>query len=263
MNGKFTIGADAAAAAGPVGRNASAATDAQLSAEILSYSRSRGLFAGVALDGTAIQVDGGANQAYYGNTGFTPAGPVVPQNGQLPQSAIRLMNAIAQYSGGAVPAQVAQAANVAPAGAMPANLAAAPGAMPAGQAAAAAPGVPDLAAVRTRAGETVAATAGNAGRQLEAFPGHAARVGHRAGPAVACRFDGRRSIATKPSCETRSTRHLPSGPSSAPRWICCGGIASSARLCRGPPRFCRRRPRYRRPVRRRARTGAAVLANDE
>jgi lipid-binding SYLF domain-containing protein len=47
VNGKFTIGADAAAAAGPVGRNASASTDGHLKAEIYSYSRSRGLFAGV------------------------------------------------------------------------------------------------------------------------------------------------------------------------------------------------------------------------
>ncbi len=100
MNGKFTIGADAAAAAGPVGRQAAAATDAQLCAEILSYSRSRGLFAGVALDGTAIQVDGGANQVFYGNTGFTPAGAALSPNAQLPQSAVRLMNTIAQYTGG-------------------------------------------------------------------------------------------------------------------------------------------------------------------
>jgi len=51
MRGKLTIGADAAVAAGPIGRDASAATNAQLKAEILSYSRSRGLFAGVAIDG--------------------------------------------------------------------------------------------------------------------------------------------------------------------------------------------------------------------
>ena len=65
MRGKFTIGADAAVAVGPVGREASAATDAQLKAEILSYSRSRGLFAGVAIDGAAMQVDHKATAAYY------------------------------------------------------------------------------------------------------------------------------------------------------------------------------------------------------
>ncbi len=71
VNGKFTIGADAAAAAGPVGRNASASTDAQMKAEIYSYSRSRGLFAGVAIDGAALRIDYDANEAIYG-AGITP-----------------------------------------------------------------------------------------------------------------------------------------------------------------------------------------------
>jgi lipid-binding SYLF domain-containing protein len=71
VNGKFTLGADASAAAGPVGRTASAATDGQLKAEIYSYSRSRGLFAGVALDGSALRIDYDANAAIYG-PGITP-----------------------------------------------------------------------------------------------------------------------------------------------------------------------------------------------
>lgn len=71
VHGKFTLGADASAAAGPVGRSAQAATDAQLKAEIYSYSRARGLFAGAALDGTAITIDNDANQAVYGD-GVTP-----------------------------------------------------------------------------------------------------------------------------------------------------------------------------------------------
>lgn len=71
VNGKFTLGADASAAAGPVGRTASASTDAQLKAEIYSYSRSRGLFAGVALDGSALRIDYDANAAVYG-AGVTP-----------------------------------------------------------------------------------------------------------------------------------------------------------------------------------------------
>jgi len=66
VNGKFTLGADAAVAAGPVGRNASASTDAQLKAEIFSYSRTRGLFAGVALDGTVLSIDHDSNQEIYG-----------------------------------------------------------------------------------------------------------------------------------------------------------------------------------------------------
>ena len=135
MSGKFTIGADASAAAGPVGRHASAATDAQLGAEILSYSRSRGLFAGVALDGTALQVDAVANQLYYGSSGFTPAGTVLPQNAQLPPSAIRLMNVVAQYSGGMAPQDIAQAPGSTHPGILP-------------SASGAAPGTGDLAAVR-------------------------------------------------------------------------------------------------------------------
>ncbi len=71
VHGKFTLGANAAVAAGPVGRNAHAATDAQLHAEIYSYSRSRGLFAGVALDGTAITIDYDDLAAVYG-PGITP-----------------------------------------------------------------------------------------------------------------------------------------------------------------------------------------------
>jgi lipid-binding SYLF domain-containing protein len=62
--GKVTLGADAAIAAGPVGRQAAAATDARLRAEILSYSRSRGLFAGVALDGAVIRSDATSNREF-------------------------------------------------------------------------------------------------------------------------------------------------------------------------------------------------------
>lgn len=71
VNGKFTLGADAGVAAGPVGRSASAATDGQLKAEIWSWSRARGLFAGVALDGAVLQIDDAANLEAYG-PGTTP-----------------------------------------------------------------------------------------------------------------------------------------------------------------------------------------------
>lgn len=67
VHGKFTLGADASAAAGPVGRTAQASTDAQLKAEIYSYSRARGLFAGVALDGSVLSTDNKGNQAVYGD----------------------------------------------------------------------------------------------------------------------------------------------------------------------------------------------------
>lgn len=66
VNGKVTLGADAAVAAGPVGRSAATATDGQLKAEIWSWSRARGLFAGVALDGAVLQIDDAANEAAYG-----------------------------------------------------------------------------------------------------------------------------------------------------------------------------------------------------
>ncbi|MEI7684793.1 MAG: lipid-binding SYLF domain-containing protein [Planctomycetota bacterium] len=91
MRGKFTIGADASVAAGPVGRQASAATDATLRAEILSYSRSRGLFAGVSLDGAVIQIDNRANVAFYGLRQGQPTR-------EFPQSALNLIMQIAAYA---------------------------------------------------------------------------------------------------------------------------------------------------------------------
>ena len=67
LKGKFTLGADAAVAAGPVGRSTEAATDTKLKAEIYSYSRSRGLFAGIALDGAALDIQNKDNAKYYGD----------------------------------------------------------------------------------------------------------------------------------------------------------------------------------------------------
>jgi lipid-binding SYLF domain-containing protein len=64
--GKFTIGGSASASAGPVGRTAVAATDGEFKSEIYTYARSRGLFAGVSLDGGAITMDREANKVYYG-----------------------------------------------------------------------------------------------------------------------------------------------------------------------------------------------------
>ncbi len=66
VNGKFTLGADAGVAAGPMGRSASTATDGELKAEIWSWSRARGLFAGVALDGAVLSIDDAANESVYG-----------------------------------------------------------------------------------------------------------------------------------------------------------------------------------------------------
>ncbi len=71
-NGKLTLGADASIAAGPVGRQASAATDVVFRAEIMSYSRARGLFAGVSFEGTGVTMDRKANVAFYGDTTMSP-----------------------------------------------------------------------------------------------------------------------------------------------------------------------------------------------
>ena len=67
VSNQFSIGVDAGVAAGPVGRNAAAATDLQLSAQILSYSRARGVFAGVTINGTTIRQDVDANERFYGS----------------------------------------------------------------------------------------------------------------------------------------------------------------------------------------------------
>jgi len=66
MSDKFKLGADATVAAGPVGRQAAAGTDAKLKAEILTYSRAHGVFAGVSLDGSAVQADKSGDEAMYG-----------------------------------------------------------------------------------------------------------------------------------------------------------------------------------------------------
>ncbi len=69
--GKVTLGADASVAAGPVGRQASAATDSSFKAEVYSYSRTRGVFAGIALDGTALTIDDEANEEFYKKSGVS------------------------------------------------------------------------------------------------------------------------------------------------------------------------------------------------
>ena len=65
--GSFTLGGDISVTAGPVGRSSTASTDYKLEAEVYSYSRSKGLFAGISLSGSAIDIDGKANKAFYGN----------------------------------------------------------------------------------------------------------------------------------------------------------------------------------------------------
>jgi lipid-binding SYLF domain-containing protein len=92
---KFTIGADASAAAGPVGRTTAADTDASLHAEILSWSRAHGAFAGVSLDGTIVSKDGGEDRRLYG-TEVTNRGVIM---GEVPPPAVAsvLTSVLAQY----------------------------------------------------------------------------------------------------------------------------------------------------------------------
>ena len=86
--GKLTLGADASVATGPVGRQGSAATDMNFNAEIYSYARTRGLFGGIALDGSVISIDKSANAALYGKSGvtateiFSGAAPAAPATAQ-------------------------------------------------------------------------------------------------------------------------------------------------------------------------------------
>ncbi|MCD6532917.1 MAG: lipid-binding SYLF domain-containing protein [Deltaproteobacteria bacterium] len=97
--GKFTLGADAAAAAGPVGRSMSAGTDIKLGAEVYTYSRSRGLFAGVSLAGSALQIDYDATDKFYGLMGLT-AGDVFSGSRiiEAPPVAAHLMQILTQHT---------------------------------------------------------------------------------------------------------------------------------------------------------------------
>lgn len=97
-SGKFTLGADASVAAGPVGRQAEADIDILLRAEILSYSRSRGLFGGVALDGAVIQVDYGSTAAFYNTPGLLPMDILKNRNVVSPPVAEELKRVLDWYS---------------------------------------------------------------------------------------------------------------------------------------------------------------------
>jgi len=96
VHGKFTLGADAAVAAGPVGRTAEASTDGQLKAEIYSYSRSRGLFAGVALDGAVLSIDHAANAASYGPD-ITPRAVFEGRVETVPSAVVDFRDTLEEY----------------------------------------------------------------------------------------------------------------------------------------------------------------------
>jgi len=124
--GKLTLGADASVAAGPVGRQASAATDATFKAEVYSYSRTRGVFAGLALDGTVISIDDDADADFYGKPGVAAgdilAGGVTSDD----DAARRFMSAIATATGTGAQRSASAAGSPAPTTATPPPPAAAP-----------------------------------------------------------------------------------------------------------------------------------------
>ena len=97
LKGKVTLGADASIAAGPVGRSAEAATDVMLKSEILSYSRSRGLFGGVALDGSALLVSQDSNAKYYGKS-LSSQDVVAGMGGKKSPATKHLQQLLHQYS---------------------------------------------------------------------------------------------------------------------------------------------------------------------
>lgn len=96
LSNKFTLGAEASVAAGPVGRTAAAQTDAQMRADILSWSRSQGLFAGVALEGATLRQDLDDNAALYGKKLENRA--IVTTGVRAPQGATKLIDLLNQYS---------------------------------------------------------------------------------------------------------------------------------------------------------------------
>ena len=96
LTSKFTLGADASVAGGPVGRTTSAQTDAMMTAEILTWSRSRGVFAGVSLDGATLREDGDGNQELYGRP--VTNRQLITGGAAPPAAAARLLDVLNKYS---------------------------------------------------------------------------------------------------------------------------------------------------------------------
>jgi lipid-binding SYLF domain-containing protein len=96
LSSKFTLGGDASVAAGPVGRTASAETDAYMRAEILTWSRSRGVFAGISLQGATLRQDASANKDLYGHAYENK--DIVVKGVKAPASAAKLLGLLNKYS---------------------------------------------------------------------------------------------------------------------------------------------------------------------
>ena len=97
LSSEVKLGGDVAAAAGPKGRSAAASTDASMRAEILSYSRSRGLFAGISLEGSTLRADNDGNRRLYGK-GITAKDVVINSAIRPPDSASVLLSTLNKKS---------------------------------------------------------------------------------------------------------------------------------------------------------------------
>lgn len=121
--GKLTLGADASVATGPVGRQGSAATDMSFNAEIYSYARTRGLFGGIALDGSVISIDRSANASFYRKSGVTASEIFSGQAPTAPETAQRFLERLAQATGTAIRSSPVPQAEVPATAGPPANVA--------------------------------------------------------------------------------------------------------------------------------------------
>ena len=110
VGGKVTLGADASVAAGPIGRQSSAATDIGLTAQVYSYSRASGLFAGVALDGSALTIDSSSNESFYKKAGILASEIIRSDAPSAPPPADQFLAAIQRSATGGVPAVAAPSA---------------------------------------------------------------------------------------------------------------------------------------------------------
>lgn len=113
--GKLTLGADASIAAGPVGRHTGVATDIEFQAEVFSYSRSRGLFAGIALEGAGVSMDRSANAAFYGSSSITTEQIFASSGNAAPQVANNFVQVLTNQTR-RLPTQPAMDADVPPVG---------------------------------------------------------------------------------------------------------------------------------------------------
>jgi lipid-binding SYLF domain-containing protein len=107
VGGKVTLGADASVAAGPVGRQSSAATDVGLTAQVYSYSRASGLFAGVALDGSAMTIDNASNESFYARPGVLASEIIRADAPAAPEPSGEFIAALQRSTSGATAANTA------------------------------------------------------------------------------------------------------------------------------------------------------------